>query len=350
MLMKIRRVLLAVGSMLAASLPIHAQVTWWPAEGNAEDVIGAADGQFVGDANALATGVTGSAFAFDGTGDQVTIPSPPMATSNFTVEGWVFIDSPWSGYRTIYGDSFRGLWLLDRVLNWWDAGGNVFQGTASMSVGVWHHIAIVYAGNATLTGYVDGHPDGCVPLVGAELPAVGGADDVGIGGHQAVPEFFSGLIDELRVHDQALSASDIAGIYGSAWSSYCTSAANSSGMPSVISALGSASVAANDLALRAGPMASGEPGIYYYGPSQIQAPFGNGFRCVGGSTGLVVRIFPFVAADASGFMSTSLDNTGPAHGQVAPGASLNFQAWFRDPAGGGAGFNLSDGLWVTFVP
>ena len=25
-----------------------------------------------------------------------------------------------------------------------------------------------------------------------------------------------------------------------------------------------------------------------------------------------------------------------------------FQAWYRDPAGGGAQFNLSDGLHVTF--
>ena len=33
-----------------------------------------------------------------------------------------------------------------------------------------------------------------------------------------------------------------------------------------------------------------------------------------------------------------------------PGQSWNFQLWFRDTAGGGAGFNTSDGCSVTFVP
>jgi hypothetical protein len=37
-------------------------------------------------------------------------------------------------------------------------------------------------------------------------------------------------------------------------------------------------------------------------------------------------------------------------GLVAPGSTWYFQAWFRDPAAGGAAFNLSDGLAVTFCP
>ena len=63
-----------------------------------------------------------------------------------------------------------------------------------------------------------------------------------------------------------------------------------------------------------------------------------------------MRIFPFAVADGSGVMTQPLDNTGATHGQVVSGATLNFQAWFRDPVGGGAGFNLSDGLELTFEP
>lgn len=33
-----------------------------------------------------------------------------------------------------------------------------------------------------------------------------------------------------------------------------------------------------------------------------------------------------------------------------PGETWNFQLWYRDTAAGGAGFNLSDGLRVTFLP
>ena len=107
---------------------------------------------------------------------------------------------------------------------------------------------------------------------------------------------------------------------------------------------------ANNLGFAAGPMAPGQPGIFYYGPDQIQVIFGDGNRCVGGSVGTIVRIFPFAVADTTGTMSAALDNTLPAHTQVQPGVTLNFQAWFRDPAAGMSGFNLSDGIEVTFTP
>ena len=47
-----------------------------------------------------------------------------------------------------------------------------------------------------------------------------------------------------------------------------------------------------------------------------------------------------------------LDNTSPPTGatQITPGSTWNFQAWFRDPMAGGAFFDLSDGLSVTFGP
>jgi len=130
--------------------------------------------------------------------------------------------------------------------------------------------------------------------------------------------------------------------------SYCPLTPNSAGSGAMIGVSGSTSVAANDLGFLAGPMAAGEPGIFYYGPDQLQVPFGEGNRCVGGGPGTIVRMFPFAFADASGFMGTTLDNTGPAHGQVLPAVTLHFQAWFRDPLGGGAGFNLSDALSVVF--
>ncbi len=64
-----------------------------------------------------------------------------------------------------------------------------------------------------------------------------------------------------------------------------------------------------------------------------------------------MRIFPFVVSDTAGYMSTTLDNTAPAHAQVVPGATLNFQAWFRDPGGPcGHAFNLSNALAITFAP
>jgi len=132
---------------------------------------------------------------------------------------------------------------------------------------------------------------------------------------------------------------------------FCSSLLNSSGSASVMSATGSSSVAANDLVLSAGPGPVGEPGVFYYGPTDLAGiPLGDGMRCVGGAAGTVVRIFPFAVADGTGTMSTGIDNTNPAHAQIAPGVTLHVQCWFRDPAAGMSGFNLSDGYSIFFMP
>jgi len=132
---------------------------------------------------------------------------------------------------------------------------------------------------------------------------------------------------------------------------YCSTAPNSAdAIGAILFASGSTSLAANDLVLSAGPMAVGEPGLFYYGPAKVQAVFGDGFRCVGGPTGTVVRLFPFSVADAAGVMTYSVNTMGPANAQLTAGAAFNFQAWFRDPAAGMSGFNLSDARALTFQP
>jgi len=150
--------------------------------------------------------------------------------------------------------------------------------------------------------------------------------------------------------DQDLGARGYVVEYDTSGANFCTAAVNSTGQPAVISASGSGSLAANNLALRAGPLESGQPGIFYYGPDQIQVPFGDGFRCIGGTAGSIVRMFPFAVADGAGFMNYAVDNTLPVHVQFVAGATLNFQAWFRDPSAGMTGFNLSDGLELTLSP
>ena len=56
-----------------------------------------------------------------------------------------------------------------------------------------------------------------------------------------------------------------------------------------------------------------------------------------------------LAPDGSGsYLVDYASLTGP--GQISAGSTWNFQFWYRDPAGGGAGFNLSDGLQLTFCP
>ncbi len=134
-------------------------------------------------------------------------------------------------------------------------------------------------------------------------------------------------------------------------STYCQASPNSYGLGAKIWGSGSTSLANNDFGLVVVAAVPNEPGLFYYGPNQISAPFGDGFRCVGGT---LFRLNPPVLADGFGDVARAVDfhaapaNAGP--GAITAGSTWRFQYWYRDPAAGGAGFNLSDGLEATFCP
>jgi hypothetical protein len=132
---------------------------------------------------------------------------------------------------------------------------------------------------------------------------------------------------------------------------YCTATANSSGSPGEIAAIGSTSISANDLSLRARLCPANQLGIFYYGTSQIYVFLGDGYRCVGGST---FRLNPPAQISGAGRASRGLDFSvpplGSGAGQVLPGSTWSFQFWFRDPMGIGGGFNYTDALEMMFCP
>ena len=131
-------------------------------------------------------------------------------------------------------------------------------------------------------------------------------------------------------------------------SSYCLTSPNSVGTGAVISTTGSQSVAANAFGLLATGAPANTPGLFYYGQTQGQFAFADGFRCV---TGAQVFRLPILTTDAAGTASTLVDITNPprALGQISANQSWNFQFWYADPAGpGGSGSNLSDAVEVLF--
>ena len=135
---------------------------------------------------------------------------------------------------------------------------------------------------------------------------------------------------------------------------YCTPEINSSGNRAYMNWSGTPSVSANDLILMATGCPPNKVGLFFYGPNQTDTPVGDGRLCVGsGGLGLF-RVSPLALSNASGDASTPLDLTSlPASsgdGQILPGSTWHFQFWFRDPEGGPAGFNFSNGLAVDFCP
>jgi len=128
---------------------------------------------------------------------------------------------------------------------------------------------------------------------------------------------------------------------------YCASANNSTGQPALISHTGTVSVAANDFTLVCAGLPANTNGLFYYGTTETQQVFGNGYRCVNGS---VFRL-GIQSASAGGVMTRLLDIPNlPLAGAVTAGSTKKFQCWYRNPAAGGAGFNLSNGLSATFCP
>lgn len=127
--------------------------------------------------------------------------------------------------------------------------------------------------------------------------------------------------------------------------SYCSSAPNSAGAGAELTASGSTSVQADDVTLQVTGAVAGQFGLVYYGSNQISVSFGDGTRCVGGST---IRLGPPQPATASGEYSRVLS---PLNEGFIGGQTVNFQYWYRDPGGpGGTGYNLSGGLELRFTP
>jgi hypothetical protein len=126
---------------------------------------------------------------------------------------------------------------------------------------------------------------------------------------------------------------------------YCQSTPNSTGGAAILSSVGSSSVAANELVLHAAPVPNAF-GLFFFGPTQVNLPFGNGVRCVGGA---LLRLGPSLAS--THLLSRQLDlGSPPLAGKLVAGSTWNVQAWFRDPQAGAGEFNLSSALSIVFEP
>jgi hypothetical protein len=109
---------------------------------------------------------------------------------------------------------------------------------------------------------------------------------------------------------------------------------------------GSTSVAADDLVLAFAGAPPSSFGLVFQGQGVTRVPVGNGFMCVGTNHARL----GVVQASINGASSYALDLAMPPSpaAMVVPGDTRVFQLWYRDI--GGAAYNFSDALVVTFLP
>ena len=121
---------------------------------------------------------------------------------------------------------------------------------------------------------------------------------------------------------------------------------NSSGQAGHVSTQRDPAVSAGHFMINAVGLPPGALGVLMVGTAKLLpgVPSGNGLRFVGGTLNRASYAF----ANRSGNVTLNVDLTQPPLGGVQPGDTRYFQLRFADPAGGGAGFNLSDALEVTF--
>jgi glucose/arabinose dehydrogenase len=173
-------------------------------------------GSLVG-ATWTAAGKTGSAVAFNGTSNLVSVADAADLdlTTGLTLEAWVR-PTTLSGWRTIAIKEAPGglaYALYGHDNSPWPAGtintGGIdinVPGTAALPLNTWSHLALTYDGsNARL--FVNGGQVRVVPASGALRNT---ASPLSIGGNNVWGEWFAGQIDDLRIYNRALTSSEIA--------------------------------------------------------------------------------------------------------------------------------------------
>ncbi|MCA9184240.1 MAG: M60 family metallopeptidase [Pirellulaceae bacterium] len=163
-------------------------------------------------------GVTGSGLSLDGLNDKVTFGTGPALAGNtdFTVSAWirttttkngVIIQQRNGGFNGEYQFKIAGNGRLQFFIYGNDAYQFDFSSNRTVNDGQWHHVAAMRQGAAGRI-YVDGVLSGSASGTARDLDASIG---VGVGADiRDNNQYFAGNIDDVRVYDVALSASELA--------------------------------------------------------------------------------------------------------------------------------------------
>jgi hypothetical protein len=215
-------------------------VSWWPGDGNANDIIGFNQGALEGSV-AFVPGKVAQAFSFNGTDAYVRVPDNANlypGAGPFTVDAWIkttqmsssnaFVlahyecanNCPTGGANSVYLMDVNGEGKLNGFLR--DSAGTSqgITGATVVADGVYHHIALVRdTTGLQMQLYVDGVVDASAPLTvtgtikdddGEPDPFTIGAVIEGGTNHPAA--LFLGEVDEVEYFNRVLTPSEIQAI------------------------------------------------------------------------------------------------------------------------------------------
>jgi fibronectin type 3 domain-containing protein len=179
------------------------------------DISGTGNNGTISGATWSTQGRYGGALSFDGVNDLVTVADAPSLdlTTGMTLEAWAR-PTVVTNWRTVLlkeqpAQLIYGLYANNTgnrpSAHVYVGGDRELRGTARLTANVWTHLAATYDG-ATLRIFVDGSQAATLAVSGSILTS---SNPLRIGGNTIWSEWFSGLIDDVRVYNRALTQAQI---------------------------------------------------------------------------------------------------------------------------------------------
>ncbi|MDD5750129.1 MAG: LamG domain-containing protein [Candidatus Pacebacteria bacterium] len=187
--------------------------SWASSSGEVKDSAGSYNGAGVNGANTTSTAVFGMAGVFNGSDDYVDVGTVSISDNvPWSVSLWINVSS-FASYRGIYGNAYTASnytrLMLNNVGNIYlynDANSSADWTSTGLAAGSWQHLAVTCDGQTTANcyAYVNGKALAVKTLANSSQTIKK------IGNYGTASEgVFSGLIDNFRIYNYALTADQV---------------------------------------------------------------------------------------------------------------------------------------------